>query len=79
VEKGSVAIDGISLTVTGVESPAFEVSVIPHTQDITTLQEKNANDIVNIECDIIGKYIEKMMQHGEEKIDKNFLAEHGFM
>ena len=64
VEKGSVAIDGISLTVSGVGCDTFEVSVIPHTQKNTNLCSRSVGDIVNIECDIIGKYVEKMMLAG---------------
>lgn len=61
VEKGSVAIDGISLTVAYVDEASFKVSVIPHTGEETTLLKKTPGDIVNLENDIIGKYVEKMM------------------
>lgn len=63
VEKGSVAIDGISLTVARVSGGCFSVSVIPHTISNTVLPEKKAGGIVNLENDIIGKYIEKLMSH----------------
>ncbi|NIS08532.1 MAG: riboflavin synthase [Candidatus Dadabacteria bacterium] len=66
VEKGSVAIDGISLTVNEVKRQSFSVNIIPHTQDKTTLQSARAGDIVNIECDIIGKYVEKFVMIGKE-------------
>jgi riboflavin synthase len=79
VEKGSVAIDGISLTVVKVERRMFEVSVIPHTLAETTIFSKKTGDTVNIECDIIGKYIEKLDSSGREKININFLAENGFV
>jgi len=79
VEKGSVAIDGISLTVAKVDHRAFEVSVIPYTQAETTILAKKTGDAVNIECDIIGKYIEKLGSSVKEKIDINFLAENGFV
>lgn len=79
VEKGSVAIDGISLTVAKVDHHTFEVSVIPHTQAETTILTKKTGDSVNIECDIIGKYIEKLGSSGKEKIDVNFLAQNGFV
>ncbi|MCX6247281.1 MAG: riboflavin synthase [Bacteroidetes bacterium] len=79
VEKGSVAIDGISLTVTKAGPRSFEVSVIPHTQDETTILSKRNGDPVNIECDIIGKYVEKLCQAGGKKVDLNFLAENGFV
>lgn len=61
VEKGSIAIDGISLTVAYVDESVFKVSVIPHTAAETTLLSKKAGDIVNLENDIVGKYIEKLM------------------
>jgi riboflavin synthase len=61
VEKGSVAIDGISLTVVSVTAKDFLVSIIPHTQKATSLFGKNVGDIVNLENDIVGKYIERLM------------------
>ncbi len=79
VEKGSVAIDGISLTIVKVDHHTFEVSVIPHTQAETTILTKKTGDAVNIECDIIGKYIEKLSKTNGEKMDVNFLAENGFV
>ena len=62
VEKGSIAIDGISLTVAYVDASCFKVSVIPHTGGETTLLSKKAGNIVNLECDIIGKYVERLLQ-----------------
>jgi riboflavin synthase len=79
VEKGSVAIDGISLTIVKVDRQAFVVSVIPHTQAETTVLTKKTGDTVNIECDIIGKYVEKLGSSGKEKIDIDFLAQNGFV
>ncbi len=61
VEKGSIAVDGISLTVADVDEKCFKVSVIPHTLDATTLPDRRAGDPVNLECDIIGKYVEKLL------------------
>ena len=61
VEKGSIAIDGISLTVAGVTDTEFSVSIIPHTAKETTLLSKKNGDIVNLENDIIGKYVRKML------------------
>ena len=61
VEKGSVAIDGISLTVSGVQSEWFEVSIIPHTLSETILADKRQGDLVNLENDIIGKYVERLL------------------
>jgi riboflavin synthase len=81
VEKGSVAINGVSLTVVGVDTNSFSVSIIPHTQIVTSLLSKTTGDIVNIECDIIAKYIEKFTYEnkGAGKLDMNFLAEQGFL
>ena len=61
VEKGSIAIDGISLTVAGVDDTSFKVSVIPHTSAETTLTLKKSGDPVNLETDIVGKYVEKLL------------------
>lgn len=62
IHKGSIAVDGISLTVYGVSETHFEISLIPHTQDVTTLLKKQIGDTVNIETDMIGKYVLKMTQ-----------------
>jgi riboflavin synthase, alpha subunit len=83
VEKGSVTIDGISLTVTRTFSDSFSVSVIPHTAAQTTLKEKTEGDIVNLETDIIGKYVEKLLQftpkeQTQSNITKEFLSRYGF-
>lgn len=83
VEKGSVTIDGISLTVAEVSADRFAVSVIPHTQEQTILKERMKGDLVNLETDIIGKYVEKLMRPaipGQQtgRITKEFLAENGF-
>lgn len=61
VEKGSVALDGISLTVASVTDNDFKVSIIPHTASETTLLSKQPGNLINIECDMIGKYVEKLM------------------
>ncbi|MBW1708503.1 MAG: riboflavin synthase [Deltaproteobacteria bacterium] len=81
IEKGSVAIDGISLTVNEVRPESFSVNIIPHTAAITTLNAKNTGDFVNLETDLIGKYVARFLGHQAAgvKIDKNFLAEHGFI
>jgi len=77
VEKGSVAIDGISLTINKVENGRFYVNIIPHTAEKTTLLVKKEGDLVNIETDILGKYVEKLLQ-SPRGIDNNFLEKHGF-
>jgi riboflavin synthase len=78
VGKGSVAVDGISLTVNRCEKNRFYVNMIPHTARMTTLGFKKTADMVNIETDIIGKYVEKLLNPGKG-IDMNFLAEYGFI
>lgn len=84
VEKGSIAIDGISLTVAEVTDKDFSVSIIPHTGSETTLLKKRIGDRVNLENDIVGKYVEKLLQpksvpsKTESKITMEFLREHGF-
>lgn len=78
VEKGSVAIDGVSLTVNRLEKGRFYVNIIPHTARNSTLTLKKEGDLVNIETDILGKYVEKLLQT-PRGIDKDFLAQHGFI
>ena len=77
VKKGSVAIDVISLTVSMADKDIFEVSLIPETLEATNFKYKKINDQVNIETDIIGRYIEKLTED-KERVDKNFLLENGF-
>lgn len=84
VEKGSIAIDGISLTVAEVGRSSFSVSIIPHTAVKTTLLTKNVGDIVDLENDIIGKYVQSLMEpvNDDKKksvITEEFLSEYGFM
>lgn len=78
VEKGSVAIDGVSLTVNKLEKGRFYVNMIPHTAAVTALEAKKEGDWVNIETDVLGKYVEKLLQT-PRGIDKGFLEEHGFL
>lgn len=82
--KGSIAIDGISLTVTAVTENSFSVAIIPHTAKETTLGFKGVGDKVNLETDIIGKYVERLLNTGEygksaKQLDKNILLENGFI
>ena len=80
VEKGSVAVDGISLTVNGVSGEHFNVTIIPFTFEHTTLVTKKEGDEVNIETDILGKYVERLLGgDSDKKIDASFLSEHGFL
>ena len=69
VEKGSIAIDGISLTVASVSTGSFRVSVIPHTVDETVLPYRKAGSTVNLETDIIGKYTRKLIEEGQAGFD----------
>lgn len=84
VEKGSIAIDGISLTVAKVENDNFQVSLIPHTGSETTLLKKRKGDVVNLENDIIGKYVERLLgfepnkNKKESNITMDFLSRNGF-
>ncbi len=89
IEKGSIAVDGISLTINSVEERGFSVSIIPHTAAVTTLQNKSAGDAVNIETDMIGKYVERLLgakkggampdAEDHKGIDMAFLAKTGFL
>lgn len=83
VEKGSIALDGISLTVAATGRNTFSVSIIPHTAAQTVLGRRKAGDLVNLETDIIGKYVEKLMGREPElktqsAITREFLTRHGF-
>lgn len=83
IPKGSITVDGISLTVTQVTDTSFSVSLIPHTAKETTLGFKSLGDKVNLETDIIGKYVERMLNWDKKasgsQLDKNILFENGFM
>ena len=79
IEKGSICIDGISLTVVAVTRDNFSVSVIPHTGSETTLLDKRRGDKVNLENDVIAKYVQKLLGASKSTgITMDFLAEHGF-
>ncbi|MEW6772154.1 MAG: riboflavin synthase [Bacillota bacterium] len=80
IKKGSVAVDGISLTVVESWEDGFTVSIIPHTAAVTTLGFKGPGDTVNLEADLIAKYVAKFLQAAQPgRIDTSFLAEHGFI
>ena len=85
VEKGSITIDGISLTVAYVDDSCFKVSIIPHTGEETTLLTRTAGYEVNLETDIVGKYVEKLMQPAKDAakpksgLSAEFLAQNGFL
>ena len=78
VDKGSIAVDGISLTVTECKNNIFTLNIIPHTFEMTILKDKKTGDEVNIEVDVLGKYIEKMHFSGKKEITKEFLNENGY-
>jgi len=83
VKKGSIAIDGISLTVADLLADSFTVSLIPHTFANTTLGYKKPGDSVNLETDIIGRYVERLLGNNSQReksgMSKGFLAENGFI
>lgn len=89
VEKGSVAVDGVSLTVNACGNGRFSLAIIPHTAKLTTIGFKQKGDLVNVELDILAKYVEKMLQgrlpqtpsseQGKSSIDVSLLARHGFL
>ncbi len=85
VMKGSVALDGTSLTVACVDECKFSVSLIPLTAGVTILGFKKVGDVVNIECDLIGKYVERLLEYGEQRgnnkkeLSLEFLRDNGFI
>lgn len=78
VEKGFIAVDGISLTVTGREATSFQVSVVEFTRQHTNLRVRRTGDMVNLEVDIIAKYVEQFIRVSHNGISMDFLREHGF-
>lgn len=78
VEKGFIAVDGISLTVTGRNSTYFDVAVIDYTKNHTTLNQRRIGDAVNLEIDILAKYVEQFMQSRRPAITMEYLKEQGF-
>ena len=90
VEKGSITIDGISLTIAYVDEDSFLLSIIPHTIKETNLQYRKVSDLINIECDIVGKYIESFIMYNQNtkntqnkgnisNINEDFLRRNGFI
>jgi riboflavin synthase len=79
VEKGSIAVDGVSLTVARVAGATFTVALIPHTLGATTLEDRRVGDPVNLEVDILAKYIERLLGGGEGRgVTEELLRRHGF-
>jgi riboflavin synthase len=85
VVKGSITVDGISLTINDVSNNGFSVAIIPHTAKVTTLGLKQVNDTVNLESDLIGKYVERLLQERSQLpkttpiIDKDYLQKRGLL
>jgi riboflavin synthase len=82
VQKGSIAIDGISLTVNESQGEDIQLSLIPYTLEKTTLMDKKVGDQVNVESDVLGKYVEKLLDREDRKskdVTFSFLKEHGFI
>jgi riboflavin synthase len=69
VPKGSIAVDGISLTIVACRPAGFQVTIIPHTAAVTTIGRKSIGATVNLECDMIGKYVERVLQARLEGVD----------
>jgi len=78
VEKGFIAVDGVSLTVVAKDASSFQVSVVDYTQEHTTLGNRQVGDLVNLEVDVIAKYVEQVSQARNTGITVDFLQEHGF-
>lgn len=83
IQKGSVAVDGTSLTIFAIDKESFTISIIPHTLDETIIGLKDVGSIVNIECDMVGKYIEQFIVQRfstgtTSSLTESFLAEHGY-
>jgi riboflavin synthase len=80
IPKGSVAVDGVSLTVNQPAGQRFQVTLVPHTLEQTTLSERRPGDKVNLEADLLGKYVKHFVSGGSGKgIDEEFLQKHGFL
>lgn len=79
VPKGSITVDGVSLTVVTVTSDTFSIALIPHTLAVTTLGVRQVGDLVNLETDILGKYVQRFLmgERGTESVDETFLGEIG--
>lgn len=79
VYKGSITVNGVSLTVSGTDKNIFSVAIIPHTLNNTNLKNLKYNDKVNIETDILGRYVEKFLSLKNNNITEDFLKENGFL
>jgi riboflavin synthase len=83
IPQGSVALDGVSLTIAALKEGALMVGLIPHTRETTTLGRKKSGDLLNIETDLLGKYVSRLLQRSglqqKKEITSDWLAENGFM
>ncbi|PID15813.1 riboflavin synthase [Sporosarcina sp. P34] len=82
LHKGSIALDGTSLTIFEVQDTDITISLIPHSQEMTVIAKKQVGDIVNFECDMLAKYVENMLRKRQDTgqtMSKDFLQQHGFM
>ncbi|ARJ38139.1 riboflavin synthase subunit alpha [Sporosarcina ureae] len=82
LHKGSIALDGTSLTIFEVKDTDITISLIPHSQEMTVIAKKQIGDVVNFECDMLAKYVENMLQkrqNTDQTMSKDFLQQHGFM
>jgi riboflavin synthase len=79
VEKGFIAVDGVSLTIVNKDTNSFEVSVVDYTRKNTTLGSKRVGDLVNLEVDIIAKYVKQFTQANKQGVTMEFLEQHGFV
>lgn len=82
--KGSITIDGISLTVNGVEKDVFHVNIVPHTMDVTTMGQRKSGDCVHLEIDVVARYLERLLEDrsasvSSSNITEMMMKEHGFM
>jgi riboflavin synthase len=77
-KKGSVTVDGVSLTVNAVAGTVFEVNIIPHTAEVTIIGDYAVGSTVNIEVDLLARYLERLLSKDEHGVTMEFLKEHGY-
>jgi riboflavin synthase len=78
-KKGSVCVDGVSLTINEVSGNRFEVNIIPHTADVTIIGDYTVGTVVNVEVDLLARYIERLLSHDGDGISIDFLKAHGYV
>ena len=77
-KKGSVTVDGVSLTVNEVRGATFDVNIIPHTAEVTIIGDYSVGTEVNVEVDLVARYIERLLSKDPEGLSMDFLKEHGY-